>query len=81
MGRKPRPKPQRLAAKLLQIREHLGIGQIKMARLIDPDISPSRVSEYEIGRREPNAMFLLQYARAANVPVENLIDDNLDLHF
>jgi transcriptional regulator with XRE-family HTH domain len=74
-----RPKPERLAAKLLEIREHLGMSQTKLAKLIDPAMAYHRLSEYESGRREPNLMLILQYARAANVPVENLIDDNLDL--
>ena len=81
MGRQPRPKPRRLAAKLLAIRQHLGVSQVQMAKLLKPDLAYHRLSEFESGRREPNVMLLLQYARAANVPVENLIDDNLDLHF
>jgi hypothetical protein len=52
-----------------------------MAKLLDADMLYVRVSEYESGRREPNLMLLLQYARLAKMPVENLIDDNLDLHF
>jgi hypothetical protein len=38
-----------------------------------------RVSEYESGRRDPNLMVLLRYARLANVSVESLIDDELEL--
>ena len=74
-----RPKPERLAAKLLAIRRHLGMSQIKMAKLLEPDMLYARISEWESGRREPNLMLLLQYARLANVSVESLIDDNLDL--
>jgi len=76
-----RPKPERLAAKLLAIRQHLGVSQTKMMKLLESDLNYTRISEWEIGRREPNLMVLLQYARLANVPVENLIDDDLDLHF
>ena len=54
---------------------------MKLAKLIDPEILYHRVSEWESGRREPNLMILLQYARVAGVTVESLIDDNLDLHF
>jgi transcriptional regulator with XRE-family HTH domain len=72
-----RLKPQRLGAKLLALRQHLGMSQTTMAKLLDTPYS--RVSEYERGRREPNLMMLLQYARLARVPVENLIDDDLDL--
>jgi transcriptional regulator with XRE-family HTH domain len=77
MGRKPRPKPQRLAAKLLALRKGLKLSQPKVGRLLG--IAYQRVSEFESGRREPNVMLLLQYARLAQVPVENLIDDTLDL--
>jgi transcriptional regulator with XRE-family HTH domain len=50
-----------------------------MMKLLESDTSYTRISEYEIGRREPNLMLLLQYARAAGVTVESLIDDHLDL--
>jgi transcriptional regulator with XRE-family HTH domain len=42
-------------------------------------IYASHVSGYERGTREPPLDVLLQYARAAGVPVEVLIDDKLDL--
>jgi transcriptional regulator with XRE-family HTH domain len=38
-----------------------------------------RISEYELGKREPTLMVLLQYARIAGIYVEDLIDDELDL--
>lgn len=76
-----RPRPQRLAEKLLQIREALGLSQSEMlARLGFADThSYTRISSYELGRNEPPLMVLLEYARAANVYVEALIDDDLDL--
>jgi transcriptional regulator with XRE-family HTH domain len=81
MGNK-RPRPARLAAKLLAIRRHLGLSQVKMVMLLKTeDLSYHRISEYESGRREPNVMLLLQYARAGNVSVESLIDDHLDLPY
>jgi transcriptional regulator with XRE-family HTH domain len=76
-----RLKPQRLAAKLLAIRQHLGLSQTKMLKLLESNIRYHRISEFETGTREPNLMVLLQYARLANVTVESLIDDNLDLPF
>jgi transcriptional regulator with XRE-family HTH domain len=39
----------------------------------------SSVSGYERGTREPPLGVLLAYARAANVSVEALIDDEIDL--
>jgi transcriptional regulator with XRE-family HTH domain len=75
-----RPRPARLAEKLLAIRKHLGLSQIKMVMALKTeDLAYHRVSEFESGRRDPSLMILLQYARAANVPVEYLIDDHLDL--
>ena len=43
------------------------------------ELTQARISAYERGVREPPLILLLQYARAANVSVEALIDDGLDL--
>ena len=76
-----RPKPKHLAAKLRRIRETLGLSQSEMLRRLGfEDVHAyTRISSYELGRNEPPAMVLLEYARAANVYVEVLIDDELDL--
>lgn len=76
-----RPKPEQLARKLRQIREALGLSQSEMLRRLGfEDVHAyTRISSYELGRNEPPAMVLLEYARAANVYVEALIDDELDL--
>jgi hypothetical protein len=37
------------------------------------------ISHFETGLREPTLMTLLEYARIANVLMEVLADDNLDL--
>jgi len=76
-----RPKPEHLARKLRQIREALGLSQSEMLRRLGfEDVHAyTRISSYELGRNEPPAMVLLEYARAANVYVEALIDDELDL--
>ncbi|HJP95279.1 MAG TPA: hypothetical protein VJ875_25230 [Pyrinomonadaceae bacterium] len=52
-----------------------------MMKLLEADLAYKRISEWETDRREPAVMLLLQYARLAKVPVESLIDDNLDLPF
>ncbi len=77
----PRPKPQHLAEKLLQIRTELGLSQTDMLRRLglEESMKYTRVSEYELGIREPSLMTLLQYARAAGICVDVLIDDELDL--
>jgi transcriptional regulator with XRE-family HTH domain len=81
MGRSPRPKPARLASKLLQIREALGLSQSGMLRRLELDekVFPSAVSGYELGTREPPLPVILKYARIAGVYVDVLIDDDLDL--
>ena len=84
MGRSPRTLrhyPRRLGAKLLQIRTALGLSQNGMLeRLGSPEgLLGTSISAYERGVREPPLGVLLMYARAANVAVEALIDDDLDL--
>lgn len=76
-----RPRPARLAEKLLQIRNALGISQPEMLRRLQADeqIDYTTISKYELGKNEPPLMILLQYARVACVPTEVLIDDDLDL--
>src|ERR1044072_8696483 len=73
VGTRPRPKPQYLPLKLLAIRQALGASQTEMARLLE--IDATRVSEYELGYREPNLMVLLHYARLARIWTDKLIDD------
>ena len=38
-----------------------------------------RLSEFERGSTEPHLTVLLQYARAAGVHMEDIVDDELDL--
>lgn len=76
-----RPKPERLAEKLLQIRNALGLSQTEMHRRLGVEdlIEYHAISKYELGKREPILSVLLQYARLAGVNTEALIDDGLDL--
>jgi transcriptional regulator with XRE-family HTH domain len=82
MGRGRRVQPDKLAVKLLQIRERLDLNQAQMFRRLGRTrsrIYASHISSYETGTREPPLDVLLQYARVAGVLVEVLIDDDLDL--
>lgn len=81
MARSPRPKPARLPEKLLQIRLALNLSQGAMLRRLglDEKLSRTTVSAYELGTGEPPLPVLLDYARLANVWVDVLIDDKLDL--
>lgn len=80
MGRNTRPRPRRLAIKLRQIRENLGLTQTEMVRSLRfKGIYQGHVSEYERGVREPPYPVLLKYARLAGVSTDVLIDDKLKL--
>lgn len=81
MGSASRSKPSRLAEKLLQIRLALSLSQSGMLERLgfSEELFRSNISQYELGTREPSLLILLKYARAANVYVEVLIDDELDL--
>ncbi|HEX8072037.1 MAG TPA: helix-turn-helix transcriptional regulator [Pyrinomonadaceae bacterium] len=81
MGQSPRPVPARLAEKLLLIREGLRLSQNELIHrlALEDELTQARVSSYERGVREPPLAVLLRYARAANVSVDALIDDELDL--
>jgi transcriptional regulator with XRE-family HTH domain len=49
-------------------------------RLGVEDLMPyTRISKYERGELEPPLSVLLQYARAAGVHMEDIVDDELDL--
>ena len=76
-----RLKQERLAEKLLRVRLEFGLSQPDMHRRLNvEDIIPyNRISDYELGKRDPPLAVLLKYARAANVYVDALIDDELDL--
>ena len=76
-----RPKPERLAEKLRQIRLTFGLSQTEMLKRLGAEemIAYHRISEYELGKREPPLKILLAYARLAGVPADVLIDDEMDL--
>ena len=81
MAREPREKPARLAAKLLHIRRALGLSQTEILQRmgLETRYVYTIISRNENGTREPTLIELLRYARLAQVPVEVLIDDGLDL--
>jgi transcriptional regulator with XRE-family HTH domain len=76
-----RPRPKRLAGKLLQIRIALGLSQSELwSRLgVEDEIPFKRISKYELDQNEPPLTILLRYARVAGVHMEDLVDDELDL--
>lgn len=77
-----RPRPKRLAEKLLFIRNHLdgGLSQTEMAlRLGLSNEDRERISKYERDILEPPLHIILAYSEVCNVYVEVLIKDNVDL--
>jgi len=77
-----RPAPKRLGEKLLQIRMALELSQTGIVSELDYQESPlypAQISNFEQGKREPPLQLLLAYARLANIPLEILADDKLDL--
>ena len=77
-----RPAPKRLGEKLLQIRVVLGLSQTAIVQSLgyeESPLYPAQISNFEQGKREPPLQLLLAYARLANIPLEILADDELDL--
>jgi transcriptional regulator with XRE-family HTH domain len=81
MGKGSRPKPERLAEKLREIRLSLGLSQPEMHRRLGlkDEVEYTNISKYELGRNEPPLTTLLRYARLAGVHLEDVVDDDLDL--
>ena|SRR5687768_3636524 len=74
-----RPTPQHLAAKLRAIRNNFGVSQYRLAGLLQ--VGRTRLSEFEWGRRMPSWIVLVRYARLAGIPLEFIVDDDIDLDY
>ena len=83
MGKANRPRPERLAEKLLIIRQKIdgGLSQNEMLRKLglEDDLERDRISKYERDTLEPPLYVLLRYAEVANVYLEAIVDDRIDL--
>ena len=81
MGTYARRRPERLAEKLLSVREAFGDSQNGLIRRLglDDEITQSDLSAFERGTREPPLHVLLKYSELARVWVNALIDDDVDL--
>jgi transcriptional regulator with XRE-family HTH domain len=75
------PRPKHLAKKVLQIRRSLGISQGQMIKRLGVQelIDHTTISKYELDKNEPPLAILLSYARLAEIPVEQIIDDEFEL--
>lgn len=84
---RPRPRPRLLHEKLLAIREFLNVGKSEMANKIQAEIlahsgrqyqlHPSRIWDFEKGKREPSLFVLIAYIHLGHVHLESLVDDDL----
>jgi len=77
----PRPRPRHLAKKLLEIRLRFGLSQERLVKRlgVENQIHYSNISKYELNKNEPPLSILLAYSRLAEIPVEHLIDDNVEV--
>jgi transcriptional regulator with XRE-family HTH domain len=48
-------------------------------KYIDSPPQPGHISEFELGKREPSLLYLLAVVRLADLPMEVLVDDEIDL--
>ena len=76
-----RPRPRRLAEKLLQIRQGLALSQSDLVKQMGVArmIHYTNISKYELDKNEPPLMILLAYAKLAQVHLEVIVDDDIDL--
>lgn len=84
MGYKKRQTPAKLGQKLKAIRQYLELTQEQMIERLDcPSIPLNKgsISNYEKNIRVPTIIVILKYARLVKVPMEVLVDDELDLPF
>lgn len=81
MGKASRQKPKYLGEKLRRIRFALDVSQGGMLKLLGIEEEGYRnyISDFENNKREPSLPVLLRYAQIANVWVDVLINDELDL--
>jgi transcriptional regulator with XRE-family HTH domain len=84
MPKGARRRPARLAEKLRHIRHQLELTQEELKERLEQlgfvsDLDRADVSEFERGRRDPDLLTLLSYGRLANIYLDVLVDDELDL--
>lgn len=82
-GRGRRLKPKRLGEKLKAIRESLDLKQTQMPKALglEDDVSQGMVSAFEANVREPSLIVLLAYSRLADVTMESMADDKLEIEY
>jgi transcriptional regulator with XRE-family HTH domain len=74
-------RPKRLGEKLKEIRVNLNLSQSELIEKMgfSDVVFQGNISQYELGRREPPLPVLLAYAQIANIYVDILINDDLEV--
>jgi transcriptional regulator with XRE-family HTH domain len=74
-------RPKKLAEKLKKIRVNLNLSQSELIEKLGffDIVFQGNISQYELGRREPPLPVLLAYAQIANIYVDILINDDLEV--
>ncbi len=79
----PKQHSERLPEKLKTIRLALGLSQNELIKRLgfEGELIQSHISAYEVKKhnRTPPIGVLLQYSRISGVPLENIVDDALEL--
>lgn len=81
MGKTSIERPEKLAEKLLKIRQELNLSQNQMIKVLrySDKLTQAEISAFERGVRIPSLLILLNYARSVGINLEILVDDNLNL--
>ena len=81
MGKAARRRPARLPAKLAQIRKKLKLSQNEIIRKLglEKDLEQQYISKFEHGILEPPLFVLCAYADLANVTLDCLARDSMNL--
>jgi len=84
MGRSQRLRPKKLARKLRSIRDKFDLTQEQMVKelkqygLKRERIYAATISQFEADKREPSLLVLLAYSKFSGIPVNSLIDDEIE---
>lgn len=81
MGRARIDRPEKLSRKLREIRISLGLSQNGLIAAFGMSdlLTQAEISAFEQGKRVTPLLVLLRYARAFEIHVDDLIDDEIDL--
>lgn len=85
MSRNKAEQPKRLAEKLKRIRLQLELTQEEMFQSLEKELKGRSkihfgyITRYESGSRVPSLLVLLAFSRIAKIPLEYLIDDEIEL--